>query len=126
MSEMAAASIKLDTYVQGLFCRTAHRRTITWFPHNLVEKSVFTELSEVDWPASPQDNYFADICITTVLKGLRRCRKDESQTNLMGNPWNTGMALFLTVSIHLGISNITSTKAKSKYQTSFSAVFTKM
>lgn len=71
MSETATANIKLDPYVQELLCRAAHRRAITLFLHSLVVKTAFTELSTVNWLKSPQDNYFADICITPVLKGLR-------------------------------------------------------
>lgn len=56
----------------------------------------FTELSEVSRPESPQDNYLADICVRAALKGLRRVRKNETQTNLMCNPLNTGVALLLT------------------------------
>lgn len=77
-------------------------------------------------PESPQDNYFADICVTAMLKRLRRVRKNESQANLRGNPSDTVMALFLTISIHLGVFDIASTKAVSKYLTSFSAVFSKI
>lgn len=83
-------------------------------------------MSEANWPESPQDNYFADICITAMLKMLRRVRKNESQANLRGNPFNTVMALFLTISIPLGVSDIASTKAVFRYQTSSSAVFSKI
>lgn len=119
---MATANIRLDPYVQDLFCKTAHGRTVNWFLHILGEKNAFTELSEVNWPDSPQDNDFADIYITAVLEGFRR---DESQTSLMGNPLNRSMILFLTISIYLGVCNITSTNAVCAYQIHFSAVFTK-
>lgn len=81
---------------------------------------VFTELSEVSRSESPQNHYFADICVTAVMKGLRRVRKNEIQTNLMGNPLNNGMALFLTISY---VSDTASTKAVTKYQTSLSVIF---
>lgn len=76
----------------------------------------------MNWPGSPQDNDVADIYITAVLEGFRR---DESQTSLMGNPLNRSMVLFLTVSIFIGVCNITSTNAVYDYQIHFSAVFTK-
>lgn len=112
LSEMAASNIILDSYVQELFCRTAHERTINWFLHILTKKSALTELSEMN-------------CLES-FQGFRRATQDKSQTNLIGSPIKTDTVLFLTISIHSSVSHISSTNAGYKCLTLCSDVFSKL
>lgn len=117
MSGKAAVSINLILLCKNCFAEQLTEEPLIGF---YTPCRVFTELSEVSRPGNPQGNYFAEICVTAVQKGYKRVRKNVSQTNLRSNPLNTGMASSDCI---LYVSNTYSTKAVSKYHTSFSAVF---
>lgn len=123
---MAASNIRLDPYVQELFFRTAHERTINWFLHILTKKSALTELSEVNCLESSQVNCFAEIQIIGELEGFRRATQEKSKTNLIDNTIKTDTVLFLMISIHSSVSHINSTNAGYESPTSCSAMFTKI